>query len=143
MSDNGDTDVEVEDVEHVDYVEHISNTRRAPAHLPPIVEEYFDLCNKINEAKEDLKLVNERKNELQEKISNYMIKEGLDSINTTRGKIKVVSSKSMKSLNKDYLREALCKRLSDAKIAEELAELIFEQRPVTAVKKIRIIKGKE
>jgi len=103
------------------------------------LKEFIDLCGQIKAAKEEIKVLADRKVELEDKISQFMIEHGIPAFNTPNGMIKSYPATTVKPLNKEYLRETLSSKLQDARIVEELTTLAFQKRPSTSVHKIKVI----
>ncbi|KAI8822773.1 hypothetical protein BJ741DRAFT_635210 [Chytriomyces cf. hyalinus JEL632] len=116
----------------------------APAPPPPPgdtlknnLREFIDLTEQIKNVKRDLKIINERKNELASDICKYMIDNDIPAFKTPNGNVSVYEQKSTKPINKDYIIETLSTKLDDL-LAKELAALLVESRPVIPVPKIKV-----
>jgi hypothetical protein len=102
------------------------------------LREFIDLCEQIKGANDELAILKERKNQLQESITQFMVRNSIPRFLTPNGKINLCEQKSVKPLNKEFLKMTISSRI-DSNIAHELSELAFSSRPVTHVKKIRVI----
>lgn len=102
------------------------------------LKEFIHLCEQIKAAKEEIKVLNDRKVELEGKISEFMLRHEIQQFDTPSGKISIVETKAVKPLNKEFLRDAISARITDPKVVEELTNLAFSKRPTTSVPKIKI-----
>jgi len=103
------------------------------------VREYCDLAHQIRTAKQQLKLVNERKKELEVIIEEYMRENNIDLFETPNGKISIFASKRhSKPFNKEYLLETLQDKV-DPSIAQEIVLAAFDNRPSENTQKLKII----
>lgn len=95
------------------------------------VKEYLEICNDIEEAKREMKDVNDHKKVLEERISEYMTKHDKDTIETGDGfTIKLSSSKVAKPVSKTSIIDTLIARNIAKDVAEKLAEDIYNNREV-------------
>lgn len=102
------------------------------------LKEFIHLCEQIKAAKEEIKVLNDRKSELEGNISEFMLRHEIQHFETPSGKISIVETKAVKPLNKEFLRDTIAARIADPKIVEELTNLAFSKRPTTSVSKIKI-----
>ena len=105
------------------------------------LKEFIHLNEQIRAAKEELKVLNDRRTELQGKISEFMLRHEIQQFDTPSGQISIVETKSMKPLNKEFLRDAISVRIADPKIVEELINLAFSKRPTASVQKIKLTRS--
>jgi hypothetical protein len=105
--------------------------------LKKTIKEYVDLMEQIQLAKEGIKIVAERKSELENKILNWMSSQEVTVIQIPSGKISVSEGKAKKPFNKDSVCMTLNSRVEPS-LAKELSELVFSSREVTPFKKIKI-----
>ncbi len=103
------------------------------------LKEFLDLCKNIKAAKEEIKILSDRKTELEVDIRDFMLDHDIPAFKTPNGLIQIRQTKSVKPLNKDFLRETISTKISDSQIALELTELAFSNRPTTMVPKIRVV----
>ena len=103
------------------------------------LREFIHQCELIKGSKEELKILNERKNELEAVITQFMINNDIPAFKTPNGRISVYNAKSTKPLNKDYLLNTISEKIPDRKMAEELTEMAFAKRPTTETRKIKVI----
>ncbi len=101
------------------------------------LRQFIDLCEQIKGVKEDLKILVERKTELEGIISQFMISNEIPVFNTPNGRIAIQNSTTKKPLNKEMLLDIIQTKISDTRIAQELTELAFSKRPTSQVQKIR------
>lgn len=97
----------------------------------------------MKQVKSELKIFNERKNELENKISDFMIGNNIPEFSTSDGKesIQLYERKSKSPLNKEYLQDAISDKV-DSKTVEEIVIAAFD-RPTVQVQKIKISKKKK
>lgn len=102
------------------------------------LKEFIDLCEQIRNAKEEIKVLCDRKTELEGKISEFMKHNQIPAFITPNGRITVYNAKSVKPLNKEYFKETVSSKIRDEKMVEELMSLVFSKRPTTEVQKIKV-----
>lgn len=107
------------------------------------LREFIDLCEQISTAKDEMKLLNERKNELETKISDFMFDKKIPAFATPIGKVSIHQRKSVKPLNKDYLSEMISEKVEDRAVVDEIVNKTFGQRPITFIQKIRVVKNRK
>lgn len=108
------------------------------------LREYIDICSQIKSAREDLKIITERKSELEKTISNYMTEHNIPGFNTPNGRIAFYDAKSVTPMNEGFLREKFSENNVDSKITDTILESITSKnRPSVAVKKIKVIPKKK
>src|SRR5688572_2542155 len=71
------------------------------------IKEYIDLCEQIRAVKQDMKIIQERKRELDDHICAYMVKHNISACQTPQGKILMYQAKVMKPMNKTTAVETL------------------------------------
>lgn len=103
------------------------------------LREFIDICEQIKGAKDEMKIFTERKKELDGVITAFMLENGIPAFKTPNGRITVYETKSVKPLNKEYLKETIGKRITDVKMVEEITDLAFNNRESVSVQKIRVI----
>lgn len=101
------------------------------------LKEYIDLSIQTQETKKELKIIAERKKELEEAILVFMEANSIDVLRTQGGSIKLYDAKSKAPLNEEYLRETLGETLDSATL-DSIIETAFKQRPVTNTRKIKL-----
>jgi hypothetical protein len=106
------------------------------------LREFIHLCEQIKAAKNELKVLVDRKAELETNISQFMLSHEIQHFETPNGKISLVESKTVKPLSKDYLRDTISSKISDPTIVNELTSLAFAKRPSKTISKIKISKKK-
>ncbi|KAJ3213743.1 hypothetical protein HDU81_001851, partial [Chytriomyces hyalinus] len=93
------------------------------------LREYMDLSDQLKKIKKDVKILNERKTELENKICIFMVDNDIPAFKTPTGKISVCQVKSTKPLNKEYLFETMKQSSKvEENLAKELSELFFTAR---------------
>ena len=103
------------------------------------LREYIDLSDQLRKVKKDIKILTERKMELEKTICDYMVENDIPAFKTPSGKISVCQVKSTKPLNKEYLFETMKNSSKiEENIAKELSELVFTSRPIIPVQKIKV-----
>lgn len=105
--------------------------------------EYIDLVKQIKGVKDELKLINERKKELESQIADYMQRNKINVLESQNGNINMVVKQSPVRLNKDYIKETLTEKLKDEEAADDLTRHICENRPTETGAKIKVSKMKK
>ena len=109
--------------------------------IRPRVLEFIDLDNQVKLAKKQIKLLNERKKELDANIRDLMRAYGIDGFSTANGNVHLYVSKTAKAPSKDDVVAVIAEKLGNENLAEEVAELFFAKQnrvPVTT-EKIKVI----
>lgn len=96
------------------------------------LKEYIDLSAQTVAVKKELKIIGERRKELEDQILNFMQTNSIDVLKIQGGgSIKLVETKSKAPLNEEYLRESLVeKAILDTQTIDDIINLAFK-RPVT------------
>ena len=102
------------------------------------LKEFIDLTEQIKGAKEEIKILTERKAELETRILDFMVDNDIPAFNTPSGKISVFQAKSIKPFNKEYLEAKLATKM-ESSAAKALTEHAFAGRPVTPVNKVKVV----
>ena len=123
------------------YMETEDKPPTVDVQLKSDLREFIDLTEQIQSVRDDMKILAERRKELELKICDFMVEHDIPAFNTPNGKISVVTSKSLKPLNKDYLVETLSTKIENA-LAKELCETAFSNRPAVPINKTRVTKKK-
>lgn len=101
------------------------------------IMQYTDLCNQIRVTKQDVKILSDRKKEIEAELCNYMISNNIDVLNTSGGKISLYNTKKVQPLNKEFLCNAIKSRIPDTNVAEDITTLAFSSRPVREERKVK------
>jgi len=106
-----------------------------------MVIEFIDLSNQVKTAKTQIKLMNERKKELDGHIRDRMRTYGIKGFTTAEGNIHVYESKTAKAPSKDDIVGLVAGKVGDERLAEEVMEIIYskENRVPVATEKIKVI----
>lgn len=102
-----------------------------------IVQEYVDLSDQINRAKQQIKAINERKNELEEFIREFMAQNNINVIDTAVGKIKMFNSQSKPGLKKEMMTELLTQKLGPV-VASQVIQIVYD-RDAVSKQKVKVI----
>jgi|SRR6478609_4853124 len=106
------------------------------------LRQFINLCEQIKNAKDEIKVLCERKAELEGRITQFMLSHDIPAFKTPNGKISVYQAKTTKPLNKDFLKETISAKITDAKMVEELTNMAFTGRPTVSTPKIKITPSK-
>lgn len=101
------------------------------------VKEYVDLNDQINRAKLQIKAINERKNELETLIREFMDQNHINVIDTAAGKIKLLSTQSKPALKKETISDLLTQRLGPV-VASQVISIVYDREAV-AKQKVKVI----
>jgi hypothetical protein len=107
----------------------------------PMVLEFIDLSNSVKQARTQIKLMNERKKELEGRIRERMSSLGIRGFTTAEGNIHVYESKTAKAPAKEDIVTLVAGKIGDERLAEEVMEIIYskENRVPVATEKIKVI----
>lgn len=101
------------------------------------LKEFIDLSKQIKDVRKELKVINERRKELEVTLTDYMHAASAPALRCDVGTVKLVDTKSVKPINKDGVFDVISSKV-DPSIAKELSELVFSCRPVIPVQKVRV-----
>src|SRR6478609_8459039 len=87
------------------------------------LKEFIDLCEQIRNAKDEIKVLCDRKVELEGKIFEFMKQNDIPAFITPNGRISMYNAKSVKPLNKEFFKETVSSKIGDEKMVEELINL--------------------
>jgi CRISPR/Cas system CSM-associated protein Csm3 (group 7 of RAMP superfamily) len=97
-----------------------------------IIKVYIETDNKIKEIAKDTKTLKDSKKECEDQLLEMMKSQGLNEITLKNGaKIKLVRTKSLEPMNKDFIVNALTEEFQDETKATQLFEKLNEKREVT------------
>ncbi|RKO93105.1 hypothetical protein BDK51DRAFT_29422 [Blyttiomyces helicus] len=86
----------------------------------------------------DLKLLNERKMELEEIIAKFMNETGSTDSDTGTDMISIMTSKTSRPPNKGYLRQTLLVNITDETLADQIDGLALAKKPFKNVQKVKL-----
>jgi hypothetical protein len=119
------------------------STIDAPAleDVQPMVLELIDLTNNVKEARSSIKLLNERRKELENRIRERMRAYGIKGFTTRSGNIHIYESKTAKAPSKDDIAGLVAGKVGDERLAEEVMDIIYskENRITVATEKIKVV----
>lgn len=107
------------------------------------LKEYLEITNEMNDIKNKLKTLNERKTKLEKKILVNMEKENLENtqIETNKFLIDYSKKKSYQSISKGFLEEKIEKffhERNNKNLTNELIEYIYDSREIKETKFLKI-----
>ena len=101
------------------------------------VKEWIDCDNQINEYNNKIKEIKNKKNDLNNEILEFMKSNNIEDISTKQCKLKTYTSTSQKGLNKEYINSKLKSALKDDIKADEITNLILNNREKTSSIKLK------
>jgi len=106
-----------------------------------MVVELIDLTKNVKEARGQIKLLNERRKELEGRIRERMRAYGIKGFTTSSGNIHIYESKTAKAPSKDDIANLVAGKVGDERLAEEVLEIIYskENRVPVATEKIKVV----
>ena len=109
--------------------------------ITPKILEYIDLTNNVKTAKEQIKLLNERRKELEVGIHEKMKQHDIKAFTTSQGNVRIFSSRSQKAPSKDEVAELIAEKVGNDQLAQEVLGIIYDKanRPSTSTEKIKVI----
>ena len=106
--------------------------------IKEIIKQYIETETKIKEFSKDLKELKDVKKSQEESLLDFMKAQGLGEITLKNGsKIKLVKSKSLEPMNKEFIMNALAIELGDESKVAQLFEKINESRAITEKESIK------
>lgn len=102
-----------------------------------IVQEYVDLSDQIERAKQQIKAINERKIELEGVIREFMQHNHINVIDTAVGKIKLFNSQSKPGLKKETMSDLLTQKLGPV-VASQVIHIVYD-RDAVSKQKVKVI----
>jgi vacuolar-type H+-ATPase subunit D/Vma8 len=109
--------------------------------ISPAIMEFIDLTKQVKTAKEQIKLLNERRNELEASIRERMKTYQITAFTTAEGNVRVYESKSVKAPSKDDVVDLIAEKVGNEKLAQEVVGIIYDKanRASTSTEKIKVI----
>ena len=107
------------------------------------VKEWIDTDNKIVELNNQIKELKNKKNEYNSEILEFMKSNNIEDISTKQCKLKTYTSTSQKGLNKEYINSKLKSALKDDTKADEITNLILNNREKTSSIKLKRVNIKQ
>ena len=102
-----------------------------------VVQEYVDINDQVNRAKQQIKAINERRTELEGVIREFMDENRINVIDTAAGKIKLFSSQSKPALKKEIISDLLTERLGPV-VASQVINIVYDRESVSK-QKVKVI----
>lgn len=108
------------------------------------IKKWVNIDNKIKNAKDAIKYLNEEKNTTGESILEYMKSNNLNDqqINITGGKIKLGVSKTSTPVNRKYIENRLTSYFKNSNKAKDATNYIFSNREISEKEVIKRTKSK-
>lgn len=104
-----------------------------------VVQEYVELHEQIEKAKEQIKLIHARKLELEKTIKTFMEENRLQAIDTAAGKIKLLSSQTKPPIKRDLMGDLLTEKLGPT-IANQVLQIVYDERQPVTAQKVKVVK---
>lgn len=125
----------------IDHIKLLEEQNAIKMTIKELVREYVENEDIITKARNDLKLVSKRRDELQDTIVQFMKENNINSINISngQGRIKLNSKIVKKALNRQALMDAIQSKIDPAEMEHLLKEL-EDQREAVEVDKIKLVK---
>jgi len=85
------------------------------------MSEWVNLKKTLTEARQDVKVLNQKEKELKNYIMGFMTEQGIDNVNLKKGKVSLRNSKKKESLTKDRVQTGLLKHFNGDEVQTETA----------------------
>jgi hypothetical protein len=107
--------------------------------IQEVVKEFLDLDDADKKAKKDLKVIQYRKKELNNKIISFMKENNRKVISFNGGKLKYEQIQRKKTITKKDIIEAAAEEFSELKI-EKLLDNLYKERQMEEYEKLTLSK---
>lgn len=104
--------------------------------LKDSVKKYITMDDEIRIINKDIKILKEKRKNMEEEILNYMKENKVDQIKLGSGKLQLVTSKVYSTMKKEIIFETLIQKVGESK-AEEITDSIIKNRKMNEVIKIK------
>ncbi|KAJ3371277.1 hypothetical protein GGF31_003456 [Allomyces arbusculus] len=101
------------------------------------IKEYFEIEKQLKTVKKTVSLLNKRRKELAQILTNCMKENDVNHFKTDQGYISIEEKETSQSVNKDLIHQILLEQLEE-ELAKELAENVFKNRPKKTSTAIRV-----
>jgi hypothetical protein len=105
--------------------------------------DYLTLQQKMQEYRLKTKELTKAIKSLEDEIKDYMTKHSMDEIKLDTGNIVLYNKKVPQTFKKEVIKEKLENKLQNAKQAEELANVIVDNKTFTFEEKIKVVLKKK
>lgn len=103
------------------------------------LSDFLTLQQKMQEYRLKTKELTKAMKSMEEEIKEYMTKHSMDEIKLDSGNIVLYNKKVPQTFKKEVIKEKLEKKLQNAKQAEELANVIVDNKTFTLEEKIKVV----
>ena len=105
--------------------------------IKQLLETYLNINQELAEMRKQQKEHKTSLAAIERDIQDYMTKNNLDSISTSKGQIIMYDKKTNQTFKKDTMVEKLTNELKDASVAEKIVDSILTNKVFTTEPKIR------
>lgn len=105
--------------------------------------DYLRLQEKMQEYRLKTKELTKAIKSMEDEIKDYMNKHSMDEIKLDTGNIVLYNKKVAQTFKKEVIKEKLENKLQNAKQAEELANVIVDNKTFTFEEKIKVVLKKK
>lgn len=109
----------------------------AKVNIVESVKEWIGIDNEMRVLTAELKKRRERKKQLSDALVSVLRDSDIDGWNTKEGKLEYVKTKTKSALNKQHIRDALSKFITDEDQVVAMTQFIYESRVVTEKESIK------
>jgi hypothetical protein len=106
--------------------------------IGPAVREFIDLKKQIQAAKEQIKLISQRADELEPELRAKMKAANIKGFTTSEGNVRLYESKTAKAPSKEDLADMISERVGNDSLAQDIIGIIYDKTNRTAVQKEKI-----
>jgi hypothetical protein len=106
-------------------------------HIKEHIKEWLGIDNEMKVLQQELKNRRQRKKELTDSLVSVLKETGIDGWDTKDGKLEYCKTKTKSALNKQHIKEALLKFISNPDEVETMTAFIFDSRGVKEKESIK------
>jgi hypothetical protein len=107
--------------------------------IGPAVREFIDLRKQIQAAKEQIKIISQRSDELEAALRARMKAANIKGFTTSEGNVRIYESKTAKAPSKEDLADMISERVGgNESLAQDIIGIIYDKTNRTPVQKEKI-----
>ena len=141
--DEEDTTSVVEDSSIVETPAQKPKSSKIPKAILDDIREYVDLCEKIENSNAALRIIRERKKELEKGFMLYMKTQNIADFALKSGTITFTEDTQVKKVSPDALKKALAAKLNDPTLVDDVLNTVNADHPPKTVGKIKYTQPKK
>ncbi|KAJ3354034.1 hypothetical protein GGF32_002708 [Allomyces javanicus] len=115
----------------------MSDSNSIQLNIAAEIKEYFEIESQLKTLKRTTSLLNKRRKELAQTLTECMRENDVNHFKTDQGYLSIEEKQTAQSVNKDLIHQILLEQLEED-LAKQLAENVFKNRPKKTCTSLRV-----